>query len=304
MQEQSREGAWEAAMRLAQFLQPTTRVGPADFGQSRRTLATAALLLLTLATAACCIPFLAQAAISWTQYEPWLLAITTISTVAVFLHASLSVSVRRAALFATIAFTISLVAEYSGTAWNLPFGYRYAYDPALEPRIGGQLPVCVPPLWFVLAYTPVVFLRRMPVRAAGNVAPARLLAKAGLCALYLVATDLFLDPLGVSSGTWTWLEGGLYFGTPALNFVGWFLVGVLIYVPYLAMAREDPPAPRVGGLDVGFAAASAGLTLLCLAACVLRLGIWLPVPLAGAVLAPVWVYWLAGISGARPRRDP
>jgi uncharacterized membrane protein len=44
---------------------------------------------------------------------------------------------------------------------------------------------------------------------------------AGLCAMNL---DMILDLIGASSGAWTWINGGPYFGIPISNFAGWFSV--------------------------------------------------------------------------------
>jgi putative membrane protein len=40
--------------------------------------------------------------------------------------------------------------------------------------------------------------------------------------------DLFMDPIQVQAGTWTWLHGGVYFGVPFGNFVGWFTVTIIV----------------------------------------------------------------------------
>jgi len=46
--------------------------------------------------------------------------------------------------------------------------------------------------------------------------------------LVVTAIDLFMDPLQVKLGHWTWIEGGSYFGVPLGNFVGWFVVTVFV----------------------------------------------------------------------------
>ena len=278
-------------MGVAQELSATLVAGPARKSAWVEKLRTAVFGVLAAATAALCIPFLLRPEIDWTAMNPWLLALVATSTTAVVLHAGQTLTVRYTVLFAALALAMSMAAEFSGMWWRLPFGYTYAYHPALRPRIAGDLPLCVPPLWMVLAYTPVVFLRGLQVRAGGRLHPGRLAAKVVLCSLYLMAMDLFIDPLCVSVGTWTWPDGGAYLGVPILNFTGWFQVGLTIFLPYFILAREAPPAARPAALDVGFAAASISLTALCLAACVWRLGTWLPAVLTLGVLVPVWAYW-------------
>jgi uncharacterized membrane protein len=273
-------------------------VGRTDWGWRRVTYG--ALIILTLATALLCIPFLQRSKIDWYEMNPWLQAITATGAGAALLHACLSLSAKRGLLFMALALVMSVIAEYNGTVWHLPFGYRYVYDPAVQPRIWSQLPLCVPPLWCVLAYTPIVFLRRMRVCSDGRLNLARLSAKVGLCSLYLMATDFFLDPLGISVGTWTWPEGGAYLGIPILNYVGWFLVGVSIFLPWFVWVKDEAVCRSAFVVDAGFGIASVGLTILCLAACVWRLGTWLPALLAGPVLVPVWFYWLRRESCTKP----
>jgi uncharacterized membrane protein len=34
--------------------------------------------------------------------------------------------------------------------------------------------------------------------------------------------------MAVNAGSWTWLQHGVHFGTPFSNFVGWFVVTVIV----------------------------------------------------------------------------
>lgn len=45
--------------------------------------------------------------------------------------------------------------------------------------------------------------------------------------LIVVAIDLFMDPIKVKQGSWTWLDDGPYFGIPIGNFIGWILVVII-----------------------------------------------------------------------------
>jgi putative membrane protein len=58
--------------------------------------------------------------------------------------------------------------------------------------------------------------------------------------LVVVALDLFMDPIAVKSGDWTWLEGGPYFGIPIGNFIGWFFVVVLAMGTFRAVEYFFP----------------------------------------------------------------
>jgi putative membrane protein len=71
-----------------------------------------------------------------------------------------------------------------------------------------------------------------------------------IAAALLTATDLLIDPLGSGAlGFWRWSTPGLYFGVPLSNFVGWFLVSLLMF----AMDRrpmERNVSQRVLGVSV------------------------------------------------------
>jgi bisanhydrobacterioruberin hydratase len=53
----------------------------------------------------------------------------------------------------------------------------------------------------------------------------------------MVAIDLLIDPLAANSlGYWRWIETGAYYGVPARNFLGWFLVSFMIF----GIVRQHP----------------------------------------------------------------
>ena len=91
-------------------------------------------------------------------------------------------------------------------------------------------------------------------------------------------------------GAWTWSESGGYLGVPASNFVGWFLVGIVIYGVFFAVEpdRTEAPAPALDALIVGLIGALGLLALLAVGAHVRH---WLPIVLSVAVLAPYFGYW-------------
>ena len=55
-------------------------------------------------------------------------------------------------------------------------------------------------------------------------------AKALLAALWMTAIDLVIDPLAANQlGYWRWSGEGAYYGIPASNFAGWFVVSFLLF---------------------------------------------------------------------------
>ncbi|MCB1487602.1 MAG: carotenoid biosynthesis protein [Bauldia sp.] len=233
------------------------------------------------------VPFVLRDTIVWQQMNVLLLVGTVSFVLAVLLHASASFSPASALLFLVLGVGVGLAAELSALRWGLPLFGDYSYNPALRPQLMG-LPLFIPLAWFVLAYLPLVLLRRLAV--GGRHKLLRRLTKTLLCSLYLTAVDLALDPLAISIGAWTWSESGGYLGVPASNFVGWFLVGIVIYGVFFAVEpdRTEAPAPALDALIVGLIGALGLLALLAVGAHVRH---WLPIVLSVAVLAPYFGYW-------------
>jgi len=179
---------------------------------------TADASLARLATATVVVFFLASAAHAWVHRGVgWALGMVAITAVG------------------------GLVAELVGTEAGLLFG-DYAYSDALGPALVGTVPVAVPLAWTMMAYPAYVV-------ATTLARPAWLVALIG--GWVLMAWDVFLDPMMVDLGAWTWQSTGSELpgvpGIPATNFAGWFLVGTLIVgalalLPRFRVPRGQPAA--------------------------------------------------------------
>jgi putative membrane protein len=53
--------------------------------------------------------------------------------------------------------------------------------------------------------------------------------------------DLVIDPASVSNGFWSWRNGGLYYGVPIINFVGWLFTGFLYISIFYQLAGDCLP---------------------------------------------------------------
>lgn len=244
--------------------------------------------------------FVAADSVAWDEMNGALLAGTLALTAAGLCHASLTLSVRDALLLFVIAFAVSLGAEYAGIRWGFPFGSHYRYHDDLVPKLAGTVPLFIPLSWFVLSYAPLVVLRKFGAAARGAAARRRVLwMKIALGAALLTCLDLFLDPLATSLGAWTWARRGIYFGIPAGNYLGWFLVGSIIYASFFAAKGPEKPAPPrwLSVLDANYVAlfvlfsAAAGLAV------VKQTGSVLPVVVTAAAIGPYGLYWLGAASG-------
>jgi putative membrane protein len=110
-----------------------------------------------------------------------------------------------------VAFGFGWLVEWLGQRTGVPFGsYQYT---APGPAIAG-VPLLVPLGWW--AFTIIA----MAVTSGRH--------QRWLAPLALVAWDLGLDPLMVRQGFWRFAGGGVYFGVPLSNFIGWYVAGALL----------------------------------------------------------------------------
>ena len=165
---------------------------------------------------------------------------------------------------------LGFAVEAVGVRFGVPFG-RYVYTDALRPQLFG-VPLVMGPAWMVL----VAFARdaagRLRLEGWGAVLFAALLT---------TATDLVIDPLAANRlGYWKWMDGGSYYGIPAVNFAGWFVTALVACRVAGTRPRANSRAGLVGSAILLFFALLAlahalpyvALTgfALCLAPPVLR----------------------------------
>jgi uncharacterized membrane protein len=186
-------------------------------------------------------------------YRPYVFAFLA----AYLLAAGLALGARRVACLTGIVWVTAFVAEYSSTRTGIPFGL-YTY---LENTRDRELYLANVPFMDSLSFTFLAFAAYAtaltllaPVKrsAAGRAVPWRLpqpvvddrLARSPavllLAAALFTLIDVIIDPLALRGDRWflgpiyTYPHGGLYFGVPLSNFVGWFAVGVVGLGLYLA----------------------------------------------------------------------
>ncbi len=118
-----------------------------------------------------------------------------------------------------LAGVIGFVAEVIGVQYGWLFG-RYYYTDVLAPNWLGA-PIVMICAWFILTGYVQQMLRPFQLSAWIEV---------GLGATWMTVIDLLIDPLAAHPfNFWNWLEAGSYYGIPLRNFLGWFVVSVVIF---------------------------------------------------------------------------
>ncbi|MFQ5897482.1 MAG: carotenoid biosynthesis protein [Candidatus Methylomirabilia bacterium] len=156
---------------------------------------------------------------------------------------------RRALAFTAWAWAVAFVAEYSSTRTGIPFGlYHYTQVTRGQELYLANVPFMDSLSFSFLAYAAFSLARSVLNRERGF----RVIALTGLLMMWL---DLVIDPLAVRGDRWFlgrifyYPAGGVYFGVPLSNFLGWAVVGWAIAGGYLAMSGPR----RIGrpGLGTG-----------------------------------------------------
>ena len=134
---------------------------------------------------------------------------------------------------------VGFIAEYVGVSYGFLFG-SYVYTGTLQPLLLGA-PLVMACAWMILfAYVKQMLL---PFKLSK-------LTEMTISGVWMVAIDLLIDPLAANRlGYWRWIETGAYYGVPARNFLGWFLVSFMIF----GIVRQHPQSDlwaRSVGLSV------------------------------------------------------
>lgn len=195
---------------------------------------------------------------------------------------------RRAGLSLLTLAAYAYAIETIGVVTGFPYGAFY-YGEALGPKVAGIVPYLLP-----VSYLPLVI--GAVAAASGNWVRRGRALQVVWAALLLTLMDGVLDPGAAALGFWVWVEGGLYYGVPLGNYLGWLLSGALAAVIALSVGRRKGPPPPIM-LDGAIIAVAfwTGVSVFS----------FLPVPaLLGAGLFAFFLRrrsQLAGIERLRPR---
>jgi putative membrane protein len=131
---------------------------------------------------------------------------------------------------------VGFIVEYVGVSYGFLFG-RYVYTGTLRPLLLG-VPLVMACAWMILfAYVKQMLL---PFKLSKP-------AEMTISGVWMVAIDLLIDPLAANRlGYWRWIEAGAYYGVPARNFLGWFVVSFMIFGIIRQRPQSDLWARSVG----------------------------------------------------------
>ena len=164
---------------------------------------------------------------------------------------------RRVVLFVASVWPVAWLAEFSSTRIGIPFGlYHYTGDTR-----GLELYIADVPFMDSLSFTFLAYAAFCLARVAlnGRALPGPFLAL--YSGVLMMALDVVIDPLAVRGDQWFlgrifyYPDGGVYFGVPLSNFVGWVIVGAVGVGGYLALVGDAAGREPRGGATIYYAVA-------------------------------------------------
>lgn len=155
----------------------------------------------------------------------------TIPVIGTVLHAAWTLGLSRGIFFLTLASSVGFIFEVLGLTYGIVFGGSYYYNPGTYSLLGVPLTVII--YWAIFIYTGYCITNsflywlnlKKPMVTKNKL--SKLVTLIILDGLIVVSIDLFMDPLMVAEGIWSWILGGGYFGVPLGNFLGWFIVSII-----------------------------------------------------------------------------
>ncbi|WP_336001909.1 bisanhydrobacterioruberin hydratase [Halorientalis halophila] len=180
-----------------------------------------------------------------------------------------------AALLALTAYSYGI--EYVGVTTGWPYGaFEYGVD--LGPMLLGAVPVGLPVFFFPLVLNSYLLCLLLLGDRAGRWA-----IRLPVVIATVLLVDLVLDPGAVALGFWAYDAGGVYYGVPWSNYLGWILSATVAVGLFDLAFDWQALVDRVN--DCAFMLDDLVSFVILWGAINAAFGNWIPVALAGLLFA-------------------
>jgi len=180
---------------------------------------------------------------------------------------------RRTLAFVPIGFGLAWLSEFASIHWGFPYGDYYYIATTADRELWVAGVPFMDSLSYVFlsycSYATALFLLSPMARREGRllVRETRELRRSWrtmlLGAFLFMYLDLVIDPVALRGSRWFlgqiygYREAGAYFGVPVSNFLGWFLVGLVLMLALsfldqstLLEGKGPPPLRRIPGIGL------------------------------------------------------
>jgi uncharacterized membrane protein len=160
-------------------------------------------------------------------------------------HGTIVYGWRDALTFAGLCVAVGNVFENLSTRTGFPFGH-YHFTERMGPKIL-QVPILLGLAYVGMGYLSWVVARAMLGERRDGLMGWRVAALPMLASVVMTAWDVAMDPIWATVGhLWIWEQGGVYFGVPLSNFLGWLLTNYVIYQLFALALRRGGRANGAG----------------------------------------------------------
>ena len=161
-------------------------------------------------------------------------------------HSSILYRVRGMLVFSGFCMGIGGICECLSLRTGFPFGH-YFFTDLMGPKIL-QVPILLVLAYLGIGYCSwVLGVVLLGYRSKPPTVPG-MFALACVAGFIMMAWDLSMDAIwSTLDRAWVWRDGGIFFGVPLSNFVGWYFAAFLFYLAFAIYCREQPPRMQPTG---------------------------------------------------------
>lgn len=160
------------------------------------------------------------------------------------IHGSILYTLKGMLAFTAFCLGAGAICESLSLCTGFPFGHYY-FTSLMGPKVF-HVPIMLILAYLGMSYCSwVVGLLILGYRNKLLTA-ARVVALPLLASLIMLAWDLSMEAIwSTIDRAWIWLDGGMFFGVPVSNFLGWYFTAYLFYQAFALYCRFTPiqPAP-------------------------------------------------------------
>ena len=154
-----------------------------------------------------------------------------IVTIFSFWHGYLRYGWRKMLIFFLIVFATGWCYESLSIATGFPFGH-YHYTDLLSGWIG-NVPFVIMPCYFAFGYLAWNIGNILMGKKDNSIKGREVFLLPMISAFVMVLWDVTMDPIySTITGYWNWHDGGVYFGVPISNYLGWYLCVFTFYFAF------------------------------------------------------------------------
>lgn len=158
----------------------------------------------------------------------------------VLLHTIYTLGIKNTLIFIFLSSGIGFISEYLGVHYGYVFGSGYTY------KMSGiylfNIPIIVLIYWYVFIYTGFII--------SNLILGKNIFLKSILGAYFVLAIDLFMEPMQIQMGNWVWHKTGIYFGIPLSNFVGWYIVSFVSLLLFQLITKINIKKDKINLIPV------------------------------------------------------